>query len=417
MKKALKILLAAALVLGLATPALAAEPAKSAATAPITILHTNDAHGQNLERYASVSAYWEEHAQRYGRDRVMLVDAGDALPSGGLAQAGQVVDIMNFLGYNVANPGVGDFSHGVAEFLNLAQNETRFDYLSSTFMGPDGKPALYRGVVYDYGDVQVGYIGVSAPATIASYDAGHFQDGNGKSYSFSEGGDGQALYAAVQSAVDAARENGAGYVVAVSNLGMDGAAPYWTSEAMIANTTGIDVVIDGRSQEAYQRQAPNKEGEMIPLIQAGSGLESLGMVTLNPATGEVSAQLLPLTGENVPVDEDALGYIRHITGQPETEPAPEPEPQPEPAPEPEPQPEPAPEPEPQPEPAPEPEPQPDPAPAPEGRIYTVQAGDSLWRIAARELGAGTRWQEIYELNRDLLDNPNHIYTGQTLKLP
>ena len=89
----------------------------------------------------------------------------------------------------------------------------------------------------------------------------------------------------------------------------------------------------------------------------------------------------------------------------------------EPAPEPEPQPEPAPEPEPQPEPAPEPEPQPDPAPAPEGRIYTVQAGDSLWRIAARELGAGTRWQEIYELNRDLLDNPNHIYTGQTLKLP
>ena len=64
MKKALRILLAAALMLGLATPALAAEPAKSAATAPITILHTNDARAQNLERYASVSAYWEEHPQR-----------------------------------------------------------------------------------------------------------------------------------------------------------------------------------------------------------------------------------------------------------------------------------------------------------------------------------------------------------------
>src|SRR5699024_78306 len=35
-----------------------------------------------------------------------------------------------------------------------------------------------------------------------------------------------------------------------------------------------------------------------------------------------------------------------------------------------------------------------------GGKYTVAAGDSLWRIAARQLGDGSRWAEIYELNRD-----------------
>lgn len=52
-----------------------------------------------------------------------------------------------------------------------------------------------------------------------------------------------------------------------------------------------------------------------------------------------------------------------------------------------------------------------------GGSYTVQSGDSLSRIAKRLLGDGNRWREIYELNRDLLKNPNLIYPGQVLKLP
>lgn len=54
--------------------------------------------------------------------------------------------------------------------------------------------------------------------------------------------------------------------------------------------------------------------------------------------------------------------------------------------------------------------------APE-RTYTVVKGDCLYNIAAKLLGAGSRYTEIYNLNRDIIKNPNLIFPGQVLKLP
>jgi nucleoid-associated protein YgaU len=49
--------------------------------------------------------------------------------------------------------------------------------------------------------------------------------------------------------------------------------------------------------------------------------------------------------------------------------------------------------------------------------YTVQSGDTLWKIAEEQLGNGGRYKEIFEANRDLLDSPDHILPGQELKIP
>jgi nucleoid-associated protein YgaU len=54
--------------------------------------------------------------------------------------------------------------------------------------------------------------------------------------------------------------------------------------------------------------------------------------------------------------------------------------------------------------------------APE-KTYTVVKGDCLWNIAAKHLGSGSRYTEIYNLNTDIIKNPNLIYPGQVLKLP
>jgi nucleoid-associated protein YgaU len=59
-----------------------------------------------------------------------------------------------------------------------------------------------------------------------------------------------------------------------------------------------------------------------------------------------------------------------------------------------------------------------PNPTPKATTHQVVSGDSLWKIAQRELGNGDRWREIYEKNKSVIGpNPNLIKPGQKLVLP
>ncbi|MCU0913666.1 MAG: LysM peptidoglycan-binding domain-containing protein [Planctomycetes bacterium] len=58
-----------------------------------------------------------------------------------------------------------------------------------------------------------------------------------------------------------------------------------------------------------------------------------------------------------------------------------------------------------------------PAPATEGRWYTVQNGDSLWKIASSQLGSGARCEEIAKLNAGILPSPEALDVGMRLRLP
>jgi nucleoid-associated protein YgaU len=55
--------------------------------------------------------------------------------------------------------------------------------------------------------------------------------------------------------------------------------------------------------------------------------------------------------------------------------------------------------------------------APEGTTYTVQKGDTLSHIAKAHYGRASKWQAIFEANRDQLDDPDRIQPGQVLKIP
>ncbi len=52
-----------------------------------------------------------------------------------------------------------------------------------------------------------------------------------------------------------------------------------------------------------------------------------------------------------------------------------------------------------------------------GQTYTVQKGDSLSRIAKNLLGDANAWTRIFQANRDVLEDPDKIFPGQTLKIP
>lgn len=54
---------------------------------------------------------------------------------------------------------------------------------------------------------------------------------------------------------------------------------------------------------------------------------------------------------------------------------------------------------------------------PDGKLVVIQPGDNLWKISVNLFGQGTRYIEIYDANRNQINNPNLIYPGQVFGLP
>lgn len=50
-------------------------------------------------------------------------------------------------------------------------------------------------------------------------------------------------------------------------------------------------------------------------------------------------------------------------------------------------------------------------------FHTVEKGDTLWAIASKHLGNGSRYPEIFEANKPMLSDPDKIYPGQVLRIP
>jgi len=64
---------------------------------------------------------------------------------------------------------------------------------------------------------------------------------------------------------------------------------------------------------------------------------------------------------------------------------------------------------------------------PKGAGYTIQSGDTLWSIARRELGDGSKWKTIYEANKKIIDDAakgrgmpgggDWIFSGTIIQIP
>lgn len=325
-KKFLALTLAATMLLSTAAPVFAAENT-TADTGDIVVLFTNDIHCTSDDgmAYAAIAGYKAQMEGAYGAGNVTLVDNGDAIQGGilGTLSDGEwIVDIMNEVGYDLAIPGNHEFDFGMDQFLDIAENQADYTYLSSNFVDADGDTVLDPYTIISYGasgDADVAYVGISTPETLSKSTPAFFQDENGNYiYGFCQDDNGQELYDRVQTTVDDARAHGADYVVALAHLGEDAQSSPWMSTEVIANTTGIDAVLDGHSHTVEpEKIVENADGEDVVLAQTGTKAESIGQLTIDPDTGDMTTQLVPLAdvATDTPAYTQAQGFIQGIQEQ------------------------------------------------------------------------------------------------------
>ena len=321
MKKLLALLLTFALALAFVPAALAEGEVE---VGDIVILYTNDVHcsvDQNVNKnmgYAGVAAYKAD--MKAITSNVALVDCGDAIQGeaiGTLSKGRYLIDIMNASGYDYAVYGNHEFDYGMSRIQELTA-EASFKYLSCNFMDIKSDPAktvLDAYAIRDFGGKKVAFVGISTPESITKSTPAYFQDENGNYiYGFCSGGNGQELYDAVQAAVNAAKAEGVDYVVAIAHLGIDTQSSPWTSREVIANTTGIDVVLDGHSHSIIAGETvKNKEGKDVILSSTGDKLRNLGRLVIK-ADGTMTTSLIAAadyTKKDVAMDV----YIAEIKSQ------------------------------------------------------------------------------------------------------
>ena len=313
MKKLIALLLAVCMVLGLMTTVFAADEKSN----DIVILHTDDAHcgvNDNLG-YAGVAAYKAEMEKTH--NYVALVDCGDAIQGesiGTLSAGAYLVDIMNEVGYDFATFGNHEFDYKLPQLAKLTK-QAKYQYLACNFkyIGKGTSDLNYKPYeIVTYGDKKVAFIGIVTPESFTKSTPAYFQDESGNYiYSFSEDETGTALYETVQKTVDEARAAGADYVIAMGHLGNEGITDRWTSKAVIANTTGIDAVLDGHDHIAGVQKVANKDGKQIVLTEPGSKFENLGKLTIK-TDGTITAELIS-PKEFTEKDAGITAYITKLT--------------------------------------------------------------------------------------------------------
>ena len=275
-KKRLGILLTVILMLSMAVCSAAEEKAEK--NGDIYILFTSDVHC-GIDKgfgYAGLQQVRDTlEAQGY---ETILVDDGDAIqgePIGTLSEGEAIIDLMNDLKYDVAIPGNHEFDYGMPRFLELVE-KADFPYISCNFTYLD-ELVFEPYIIKEAAGKKIGFVGVTTPLTITASTPVYFQDENGEYvYGFMSDDTGERVYQAVQSAVDAARAEGADYVYVIGHMGNGAEFKPWTYADVISHTDGIDVFLDGHSHDTDQVIMKNKDGEDVPRSAVGTKMACIG---------------------------------------------------------------------------------------------------------------------------------------------
>ena len=266
----------------------------------VTILYTNDVHTyidkQSPKLTYAAIADLKQSYQNAGKD-VLLVDAGDHVQGtayGSMDEGASIIKLMNAAGYDVATPGNHEFDYGM-DRAKAIMKEADFPYLSCNWVDlRTGLRVLPSVKVFVRGGRRIAFVGVTTPETFTKSTPAYFMDKAQRKYIYDiQGGeDGKKLYDAVQKAIDKAKLL-ADVVIGLGHLGVDPSSSPWTSEEVIAHTSGFDAFIDGHSHTVMEnKQVQDASGKAVTLTQSGSYFANVGEMTI-AADGTITTKLIP----------------------------------------------------------------------------------------------------------------------------
>ena len=293
MKKGAKFLVVLTMLLCSVIPAMAADD--------IVIYYTNDVHTyiDNYMEDENGLSYSKVAALKDATPGAILVDAGDHIQGtayGGMDKGATIIELMNAAGYDLATMGNHEFDYGMDRNQAVGA-AAEYPYVSCNFChaenGVVGEQVLNSYIMVERGGKKIAFIGITTPETLTSTTPTYFQNDVGDYiYTIVGGEDGGEMYAAVQEAIDAAKAEGADYVIGLGHLGEDYSYFPWMSPQVIANTSGLDAFIDGHSHTMLEsRVVTDRNGENVILTQTGSYLDAVGEMTISE-DGSISTRLL-----------------------------------------------------------------------------------------------------------------------------
>ena len=244
----------------------------------LVILHTNDMHGymQASDTCLGIGAVAQlkkdYQQQRYD---VLLMDAGDYLQGSSFAnftQGESVVEVMNAAGYDVAALGNHEFDYG-SDVLEKRISEMNFPAVAANItVDATGEPFIQQNAVFTLSDgTKVGVFGLDTPSTATTS-----VPKNTAGLTFAQG---EELYAAAQAQIDELKGQDCSIIVCVGHLGEETANEGNNAENVVANTSGLTVMIDGHDHLVENQTVKDKEGNDVLIAETGYYLKNIGVLT------------------------------------------------------------------------------------------------------------------------------------------
>ena len=273
-------------------------------TTPIVILYENDVHCA-VDGYPLLVSVRKECQNT--TDYVSTISCGD-FASGGLVGAiskgEQIVKIMNHVGYDAVVLGNHEFDYGMPQMFNIT------DSLDAPVLCANLKniqtdefpyPAYH---IVSYGDVDIAYIGFT---TTTSGTVTSLSDEQGNPlYSLMR----EDFYLNAQQFIDEARGKGADFVIALAHLGDSQKGTHPNSTGLIANTTGLDAVIDGHDHHVIEEQFINdKGGKPVLLASSGTNFRYVGKLTID-TNGEIRSTLV--STDDIAADNETKQFVDRV---------------------------------------------------------------------------------------------------------